>query len=127
MCWYPPGNLVHDVGVTAPGEPQAPDDGLFSHGVHLLTPISLKETFYHWIFTRNFDVGDVEVSNSIRSRITHAFVEEDEPMLEALQERMGTPDLRSLHPVLLPQDAPGMRARRITDELRRQEAVAAGA
>jgi vanillate O-demethylase monooxygenase subunit len=42
-----------------------------------------------------------------------SFDEEDAPMIEAVQSRMGTADLLDLNPVLLRTDAGAIRARRI--------------
>ncbi|KLN56365.1 aromatic ring-hydroxylating dioxygenase subunit alpha [Variovorax paradoxus] len=121
MYWHAPCNLVHDVGVTAPGRPA--EEGIYLHVVHLLTPVSMSETKYHWIASRNFDIEDESVSKALQGAINHAFTQEDEPMIAAVQERMGTTDLMSLRPVLLVGDAAGMRARRLLDRLRREETV----
>jgi phenylpropionate dioxygenase-like ring-hydroxylating dioxygenase large terminal subunit len=120
MYWHPPCNLLHDVGVTEPGRPA--EQGIHLHVVHLLTPVSMSETKYHWIATRNFGIDDESVGKSLHAAIHHAFTREDEPMIAAVQERMGTTDLMSLQPVLLAGDAAGMRARRLLDKLRREEA-----
>lgn len=123
MHWHPAGNLVHDVGITELGEPQGRNDGVYLHVVHLLTPISERETYYHWIASRNFALDSVEAGKALHAAINYAFTQEDEPMIAALQERMGTTDLLSLKPVLLPGDAAGMRARRIMEQLRQRERI----
>ena len=53
-----------------------------------------------------------------------AFKEQDQPMLEAVQDRMGTSDLMSLKPVILTPDNLAMRARRIITRLREQDDAA---
>jgi hypothetical protein len=50
-----------------------------------------------------------------------AFEEEDEPMIAACQEQMGTTDLFSLKPVLLQTDVASIKARRRVDALLQQE------
>jgi phenylpropionate dioxygenase-like ring-hydroxylating dioxygenase large terminal subunit len=122
MHWHPAGNLIHVVGITEPGQPQGPDDGVYLHVAHILTPISERETHYHWIAARNFALDDADAGKALHGAIHRAFTQEDEPMIAAVQERMGTTDLMSQHPVLLPGDAAALRARRITDSLRRREA-----
>lgn len=42
---------------------------------------------------------------------------EDKPMIEAVARQMGTHDLMSLKPVLLPGDAAAIRARRLLRQL----------
>ncbi|MGZ8313085.1 MAG: aromatic ring-hydroxylating dioxygenase subunit alpha, partial [Allosphingosinicella sp.] len=49
------------------------------------------------------------------------FTEEDKPMLEKQQARMGTPDLWSLDPILLKVDAAAVRVRRRLDKLIERE------
>lgn len=119
MVWHAPSNLVHDVGVTVPGRPAS--EGIYLHVAHLLTPVSEKQTKYHWIASRNFDIENESVSKALYEAIHHAFTEEDEPMIAAVQERMGTIDLLSLKPVVLRGDAAGIRARRVLQKLRAQE------
>ena len=48
---------------------------------------------------------------------TQAFEQEDKPMLEKQQHRMGTDDLWSLKPVMLPIDAAAVRVRRKLDAM----------
>lgn len=119
MHWSAPSNLRHDVGITEPG--QEPEEGIYLHVVHLLTPISDRKTIYHWVAARNFALRDDAASQALHKAINYAFTEEDSPMIAALQQRMGTIDLLSLKPVLLPGDTAGMRARRITEQLRQRE------
>ena len=122
MRWDPPGSLQLDVGVTERGRPEA--EGLYIHMVHMLTPISMNQTRYTWIAARNFLQYNNEVSQAMQAQINHAFMNEDEPMIEAVANNMGTHDLFSLSPVLLPADASGVRARRILKMRIEQEARA---
>jgi phenylpropionate dioxygenase-like ring-hydroxylating dioxygenase large terminal subunit len=126
MRWHPASSLTHVVGITEPGAPQGPDDGVYLHVAHLLTPISERETYYHWIAARNFAVDDEQAGKALHGAIERAFTMEDEPMIGAVQDRMGTTDLLSLKPVLLPGDIAAMRARRITEQLKQREAGAVG-
>jgi hypothetical protein len=57
-------------------------------------------------------VDDEAFSGIMKATLTHAFENEDEPMLERQQDRMKTSDLWSLNPILLPADAAAMRVRR---------------
>ena len=79
---------------------------------HWLTP-EAETTHYFWAATRDRYVGNAEVSAQMAAGFAAAFRDEDEPMIEACQRNMGTTDLMSLKPVLLPTDGPAVRARRI--------------
>lgn len=123
MRWDPPSNLQLDVGVTACGRPD--EEGLWIHMAHLLTPVDDSRTLYYWLAARNFVTDDDAVSAHMRAQINHAFTAEDEPMMEAVSDYMGSADLLGLKPVLLPGDAAGIRARRILQQLRARERVPA--
>lgn len=120
MRWDPPCSLQLDVGITESG--QAPEQGLLLHMAHLLTPIDMTHTRYTWLAARNFVVDNDDVSKGMHAQIDRAFTTEDEPMISDVASNMGTTDLFSLSPVLLPGDAAGVRARRILKMLREQEA-----
>ncbi|ROZ75055.1 aromatic ring-hydroxylating dioxygenase subunit alpha [Ramlibacter sp. WS9] len=119
--WDPPGTLQLDVGVTDVGGRD--EDGQLIHMAHLLTPIDSTRTRYTWLAARNFVTDNAEVSKVMQQQVQMAFTEEDEPMIEAVWQYMGTSDLLSLAPVLLPGDAAGVRARRILAQLRATEAA----
>lgn len=111
MRWDPPCNLQLDVGITECGG--SPEQGPYIHMTHMLTPISERETLYHWVAARNSAVGDEEVSRIVQANIQRAFTTEDEPMIAAVQEMMGPADLFDLKPIYLPGDAAAARARRV--------------
>jgi vanillate O-demethylase monooxygenase subunit len=111
MRWDAPSLLLLDTGAH-------PSDGSMEEGpsapsAHWLTPETPTSTHYFWAATRNRYVGNADVSAQMAAGIDAAFRNEDEPMIEACQQRMGTTDLMSLKPVLLVTDGPAVRARRI--------------
>ena len=122
MRWDPPSNLQLDVGMCEIGK--QPEDGLTLHMAHLLTPATDNATHYFWLMGRNFVMDSPEVSTEMQALVHTAFQMEDEPMIEAVADMMGTNDLFSLKPVLLPGDAAGIRVRRILQTLRDTEAKA---
>jgi vanillate O-demethylase monooxygenase subunit len=73
----------------------------------------------------NFAIGSEEVSELMRKQVDFAFTNEDEPMINAVAANMGTPDLLSLSPVLLPGDAAAVRVRRVLTQLRERHNAAA--
>lgn len=125
MRWDPPGNLQLDVGVTELGQPDLA--GQYLHFAHLITPIDMTHTRYAWIAARNFAPGHAQVSEIMQAQIELAFTQEDEPIIEAVDAYMGSPDLLSLSPVLLPGDAAGIRVRRILKQLKAAEAETSAA
>jgi vanillate O-demethylase monooxygenase subunit len=75
--------------------------------------------------TRRFLVDDEAFSAMLRATLTQAFENEDKPMLEKQQQRMGTDDLWALTPVLLGIDTAAVQARRMLDRLIANEAETA--
>ena len=120
MRWSPPCTLALDVGMSERGRPV--DEGPNLHMVHLLTPAAAGETWYFWAAARNYEVGNEKVSSVVHAAIHDAFTLEDEPMIKAVQERMGTHDLFSLNPVLLRGDKASVLVRRILEKRRSLEA-----
>ena len=115
MRWDPPCTLYLDVGMS-------PDDGPESEGVaipivHLLVPETENSTHYFWAQARNRKIEDEGISAAMAQSIDEVFRNEDERMIEACAQMMGTTDLMSLKPVLLPGDAPAIRARRVLSAL----------
>ncbi|MGZ8335963.1 MAG: aromatic ring-hydroxylating dioxygenase subunit alpha, partial [Allosphingosinicella sp.] len=67
--------------------------------------------------TRRFLLDDAGFSAMLHQALVRAFTEEDKPMLEKQQARMGTTDLWALGPILLKVDAAAVRVRRKLDKL----------
>ena len=86
-----------------------------------ITPEDERSTHYFYALARNHDRDNTEADAKIREWQRVAFKEQDQPMLEAVQDRMGTSDLMSLKPVILTPDNLAMRARRIITRLREQD------
>jgi hypothetical protein len=70
-----------------------------------MTPETEGSTHCFWASARDFRTDDTDLSRQLFEGITAAFTLEDEPMIEAQQEMMGTTDLWSLKPALLAGDA----------------------
>jgi vanillate O-demethylase monooxygenase subunit len=119
MRWDAPSNLWLDVGVTECG--RSPEEGLCMPAAHLLTPETEWTTHYFWMTARNRMSEDEELSRTIQSKYDHAFRHEDEPMIAAIQERMGTTDLDSLNPIYMISDRAAGRARQVLASLIAEE------
>lgn len=111
MRWSPPSNMLLDVGMVAPGE--SIEDGVCIPTAHLISPETEYSTHYFWAQTRNQQIDDEALSADIQRSISEVFINEDERMIEACQQMMGTSDLMSLNPVLLSGDSAAIRARRV--------------
>ena len=121
MRWNAPSVLFLDVGMS-------PEDGTIADGRsapigHLLTPETEFSTHYFWAQARDGLVDRPDVDVKMRETINDIFRNEDEAMILACQQRMGTNDLFSLKPVLLPGDGPAVRVRRALQNLIAQEAL----
>lgn len=89
---------------------------------HIFTPETETTSFYFWAAGRNFRTDEPELSAQLRAGVVHAFENEDKVMIAAQQEMMGTTDLFSLDPILLPGDGGAIKARRVLAELIENEA-----
>lgn len=107
--WDPPGIFRLDNGVTPVGKSR--DEGVRRCGVHLLTPETETSTHYFYAAVRNYLLGDAKADEASRVWQHTVFDEQDRPMLEAIQEMMGTQSFASLHPALVSADQPAMRIR----------------
>lgn len=126
--WDPPGIFRLDNGVTPLG--QGREAGVRRCGVHLLTPETETSTHYFYAAVRNYLLDDPRADAASLQWQRTIFEEQDAPMLEAVQQMMGTSDFASLHPVLVAVDQPAMRIRAtmrrlIADEQRAPEPVSA--
>lgn len=111
MRWTPPSNLLMIAGAAKLGSQR--QEGAAIPMAHLLTPADEHSTHYFWSQARNKKIDSPEVDEQVRIGISNAFENEDEAMLLECYKLMGTSDLMSLKPVLLPGDGPALRARRI--------------
>jgi phenylpropionate dioxygenase-like ring-hydroxylating dioxygenase large terminal subunit len=115
MRWEAGGNLAMQLSMTPVG--QADGSGVVLPFLHLVTPIDEHSTHYFFALARNVAIDSAEAQAGMMEVARQAFVEEDEPMIAACQALMGTNDLFSLKPVLLPSDAAAVKARRRVDAL----------
>ena len=123
MHWTAPANLMLDTGATVAGQPDGRDAQMPQ--AHLLTPETELTSHYFWGVSRNSAREDPDISRMLQRGIQGAFENEDEPMVRAVQERMGGRDLFDMSPALLPMDEASVRARRVLQRLIDQERQAA--
>lgn len=112
MTWYPPAVIDFDNGTSFPDKPEI--EGFSFPQAHCITPESETTCHYFFAAARNLLRDDEEVDRKLLGVLDEAFRTQDEPMIEAVQKRMGpTGDLDGLNPVLLKTDAAPVMARRM--------------
>lgn len=114
VVWTAPSLMMLTVGATLHREARA--QGMEARTLHVATPESPGHCHYWYWGTRNVAINP-HANAAIRELVRHAFEDQDKPMLEAQQRRMGLAPFWSLNPVLLPGDAGAVRARRKLDAL----------
>lgn len=122
VTWTAPCAMLLRVGATLQGESR--EQGVDTANLHLATPESEGRCHYWYWSTRNFAI-DPHANAAIRPVVEHVFSQQDKPMLEAQQRRMGRAEFWSLKPVLLSSDAGTVRIRRKLDALIAAEGPAA--
>lgn len=115
VAWTAPSTMLLTVG--AAQDDDSDTDGLLSWDHHLMTPETETTTHYFFGSRRNWGVEDAELNRMKMEGTVAAFTLEDKPIIETVQEEMGTTDLWSLKPVLLTSDPAAVRARRLLAKL----------
>ncbi|MCW3838293.1 Rieske 2Fe-2S domain-containing protein [Sphingomonas canadensis] len=126
MTWYPPALIDFDNGTKFPGQDDM--EGFCFPQAHCMTPETETTCHYFFAAARNLKLDDPAIDAALLGVLNTAFRTQDEPMIEAVQARMGpTGDLDSLNPVLLKTDGPPVTARRMLKELIAAEQAAEAA
>jgi vanillate O-demethylase monooxygenase subunit len=120
VVWQAPALMVLDTGAKPAGIAPLPEDHSFT--LHNMVPETETSSHYFFCVTRRFDVENEELTQMLRTAVTQAFKNEDKPMLEQQQARMGSADFWALGPILLKSDAAAVRARRMLEKLISSEA-----
>ncbi len=113
--WHAPALMVLSTASTSTGTQHSEQDVVLT--MHNMVPETEHSTHYFFCSVRRFALDDEEFSAFLKASLLNAFVNEDKPMVEAQQERMGSNEFWSLNPILLKSDAGGIRARRKLEEL----------
>lgn len=112
MHWYPPALIDFDNGTYFEGQTEM--DGFCFPQAHCITPETEITSHYFFAAARNLKLDDPATDEAIANILDTAFRLQDEPMIEAVQRRMGpTGDIESLGPVMLKTDAAPVLARRM--------------
>ncbi|MCF8482338.1 MAG: aromatic ring-hydroxylating dioxygenase subunit alpha [Rhodospirillum sp.] len=113
ITWTQPANIQLSVGaIQGPGELDLLDC-VGQYDLHTCTPETETTTHYFFSTRRNHIVEDGEF-NTFKIQAMHtAFVEEDGPIIEAVQKEMGTTLFFELDPVLMSNDIAPVKVRRL--------------
>lgn len=95
--------------------------GVHMPSFHYIVPEPEFTTHYFAMIARDVKIDDPAEDERMIDYVMRAFTEEDEPMIRACQELMGTADLFSLKAAILKTDAPAVQARRMIAKLLGQE------
>jgi phenylpropionate dioxygenase-like ring-hydroxylating dioxygenase large terminal subunit len=110
--WHAPASMALHVGLAMAGTGHAQMVVPAMANPHILTPESESTT--HYFCSHGPEEG-------ARALMDAVFMNEDEPMMRAVQERMGGADFWDLRPAILPSDAAAIRVRRRMQHLARIE------
>ena len=113
--WSAPSNLVLTVDI------ERQDGRAGSQSLHLFTPETADST--HYFYTSSIARGETsqEQFDGFADALARVFLNEDKPMVDAQQERIGNQDLAALKPALLKIDKAAVLARRKLDQLIEEE------
>lgn len=121
MTWRPGSICSLDVRFYSEGAER--ENALRLPSVHYLVPETEFTTHYFVAVGRDRLIDSVELDDQMIGFVMRAFVDEDEPMIRACQDLMGTANLFDLKPAILRTDAPAVQARRILAKRIRNEQV----
>ena len=126
ICQFsPPSTVLIEVGVALAGRggfEAANEVKASGIVVDLLTPETDRTMWYFWALARRFNVGDEQLTQTIRERQGAVFME-DVAMLEAQQANLDAQPQR--RPLMLNIDAGGVHARKVIDRMLAAERSAA--
>jgi phenylpropionate dioxygenase-like ring-hydroxylating dioxygenase large terminal subunit len=97
------------------GTPRIPESTALT--LHNMVPETSTSSHYFYCNTRPYRTEDQDFTAFLRATLEAAFTQEDKPMIERQQTRIGAADFMALGPALLTVDAAAVRARRKLAEL----------
>jgi phenylpropionate dioxygenase-like ring-hydroxylating dioxygenase large terminal subunit len=119
MVWMPPTSMLLEFGAVRPGERpfQEPDQYAF----HIVTPETDRTTHYFFGTSGCYAEAEAWKATVIREAQTRAFLTEDNPMIETVDQQMGDDDFWELEPAILSSDKAAIRVRLRIKQMCRQE------
>jgi vanillate O-demethylase monooxygenase subunit len=116
MRWHPPASMMLEIHWLREGSTR--EQAIYRmQNPHIATPETESSSHYFWT---------CDPTPEAESFARAVFDDEDKPMIEAVQRRMGNKDFWDLNPVILSSDAGGIHCRRRLLKLLRGEATTGG-
>ncbi|WP_375429382.1 Rieske 2Fe-2S domain-containing protein [uncultured Sphingomonas sp.] len=119
--WNAVSSMLNFIAFAVSGTPK--EQSLNSMGTHIVTPET--ETTCHYFFgaSRNFAVDDPAVDDAFRAWQRQALIQEDKPIVEAVEAMRPVVQRYGLRPAMLACDEAAVRVGREIDRLERAEAA----
>jgi len=116
--WTAPANIQLSIGATQDNaSPLDLEHTVSQYDLHSVTP-ETETTSHYWFATRRNHLEDNAEFNEMKIQAMHgAFVNEDAPIVEAVEQEMAGQEFFSLTPALLSNDAAPVRVRRLLRQL----------
>jgi len=119
--WASPANIQLSVGANQDNGPLDLEHCMGQYDLHTVTP-ETQSTSHYWFATRrNHLVEDAEYNEAKIRAMHEAFVNEDGPVIEAVNQEMGGAEFFALSPVLMSNDTAPVRVRRLLRQLISQQ------
>lgn len=118
MIWMAPTSMILEFGAVPQGE--EPQQDPRSRAFHTVTPETDSSTHYFFGSAGSYSDEERERVDFFRQSQIHVFTTEDNPMIEAVQQRMNGADFWSLRPAILPNDKAAIRVRRRLERMARE-------
>lgn len=122
MRWNAPAAMKLQAGATLTGNTR--EQGFNSEQAHIVTPLDKDNSHYFWAVSRCHDLDSAEVDAIFLKLFAEAFDEEDKPIIEASYRNTDGVDFWDRKPLSLGIDAGGARARRMLQQMIREESAA---
>jgi vanillate O-demethylase monooxygenase subunit len=110
IVWMPPSSMLLEFGVVPPGMPLRQDP--FHYAFHIVTPETDRTTHYFFGTSDCYGEDGAMQAEAIRDAQIRAFLDEDTPIIEAVDRKMDGAEFWSLRPALLPSDRAAVMVRR---------------
>lgn len=120
-----PSSLILDLSMKDSGAPDEQASRMPS--AHLIVPETETSCHYFYALSRNDRLDDPELSARMAEVVRRAFVDEDEPMVKAVHEKMAGREFFAMTPVILETDAAAIMARRMLAKMIKAEQAEASA
>lgn len=115
MLWMPPTSMILEFGAVPQGE--QPEQEPRSRAIHTVTPETMTTTHYFFGSAGSYSAEEQERLDFFRQSQIHVFMTEDNPMIEAVTERMNRADFWSMKPAILPNDKAAILVRRRLEKM----------